>query len=129
MLLAEDDEAMRMFVAQTLARDGYGVVEIASGIQLREELSQLAGVPRGERRIDVIVADIHMPGTTALEVLAEFRQLAEEIPVVLVTAFGSDETHERARQLGAAAVLDKPFDLDDLRGMLAELAPDARETA
>jgi CheY-like chemotaxis protein len=123
VLLAEDDGAMRGFVAGALIRDGYCVVEIANGTELKANLKQLAGTPKKSRNIDVVVSDIHMPGKTALEVLGEFRQVAAEIPIVLVTAFGSEETHEQALALGAAAVLDKPFDLAVLRAVLRDLAP------
>lgn len=129
MLLAEDDEAMRGFVANTLVRDGYRVIEVANGTELKANLAQLADTPKKSRKIDIVVSDIHMPGKTALEVLADFRQVAVEIPIVLVTAFGSEETHEQAKALGAAAVLDKPFDLADLRAVLLDLAPAPGATA
>lgn len=122
ILLAEDDDAMRGFVASTLARDGYRVIEVVNGTEFEAQLIELANTPKGAREVDIVVSDIHMPGKTAIEVLAEFRQIAEEIPIVLVTAFGSEETHEQARALGAAAILDKPFDLSDLRSLLGRLA-------
>jgi DNA-binding response OmpR family regulator len=43
--------------------------------------------------------------------------------VILITAFGDEETYAEARRLGAAAVLDKPFDLDDLVAKVREVAP------
>ena len=94
-----------------------------NGADLRENFVHLARTTRRARTIDVVVSDIHMPGTTALEVLAEFRQLADEIPIVLITAFGSAETHDRARSLGAVAVIDKPFDIGALRRTVATLVP------
>jgi len=129
VLLAEDDEAMRGFVATALARDGYRVIEIENGTDLHSSLTRLAGTPPKSREIDIVVSDIHMPGKTALEVLAEFRQMADEVPIVLVTAFGSAKTHAEAKSLGAAAVLDKPFDLAELRALLRELAPAPRRPA
>ncbi len=41
-------------------------------------------------------------------------------PTILITAFGDEETHEKARQVGVAAVLDKPFDMNDLLGKVRE---------
>lgn len=124
ILLAEDDEAMRNFVANALGKDGYRVFEVADGAELRASLERIATNQPDAEEIDIVVSDIHMPGKTALEVLSEFRQVAAEIPIVLFTAFGSAETHERARALGAAAVLDKPFDLVDLRKVLHDLIAD-----
>jgi DNA-binding response OmpR family regulator len=44
-----------------------------------------------------------------------------ETPVILITAFGDDETHTEARRLGAAAVFNKPFEFDDLRTVVLNL--------
>jgi DNA-binding response OmpR family regulator len=128
LLLAEDDDAMRGFVSQALTRDGYHVDEIGSGTDLALRLDELERTPVGEREIDVIISDIHMPGRSAIDVLADHRALAAEVPFVLITAFGSEETHAQARRLGATAVIDKPFDIDDLRTVLFNLAPNPRAT-
>ena len=63
-----------------------------------------------------------MPGHSGLEMLAALRREGWTTPVVLITAFGDRWVHDQARQLGAAAVLDKPFDIDALRAVLLSLA-------
>lgn len=55
-----------------------------------------------------------MPGCGGLEVLARMRRVEWSTPVILITAFGDAETHTEACRLGAARVLDKPFDVDEL---------------
>ena len=55
-----------------------------------------------------------MPGIDGLTVLEELREGGGKIPVILMTAFGSEEVRERGRRHGAEAVLVKPFDLDRL---------------
>jgi len=67
-----------------------------------------------EARPDLIVSDVRMPGWSGLDLLRFLRHRRSAIPVVLITAFGDRDTHERAARLGAA-VLDKPFALADLR--------------
>jgi len=42
------------------------------------------------------------------------------VPVILITAFGDERTHQRARDLGAVAVLNKPFDLTELRRLITD---------
>lgn len=74
---------------------------------------------------DVIIMDIRMPSRTGLEVLADLRKYDCHVPVVLITAFGARDVHEKARQLGAVAVFDKPFDVDDLRTALLNCRPSA----
>lgn len=129
LLLAEDDDAMRSFIAEALGRDGYEIVEVASGTELAAELDRLVGENGRAPAVDVVVSDIHMPGRSALDVLAQFHTVIDAIPIVLITAFGSDETHAQARDMGIAAVIDKPFDMDDLRTLLLNLAPDPRPSS
>ena len=62
-----------------------------------------------------------MPGYTTLDVLAGADETLARMRVVLITAFGDRRTHERALRFGAAAVLDKPVDLDELERTVALL--------
>jgi len=55
------------------------------------------------------------------EVLAGLRDIHWPTPFILITAFGDEKTHQRALDLGAKAVLDKPFDLDELRKAIGEV--------
>jgi DNA-binding response OmpR family regulator len=55
-----------------------------------------------------------MPELGGLEVLARLRGLGWTGGIILITAFGDEATHTRARELGATMVIDKPFDLDAL---------------
>ena len=62
-----------------------------------------------------------MPHMTGLELVAAIREQACALSVVLVSAFADDETIRRARGMGVAHVLSKPFDLDDLRTVALNL--------
>ncbi len=117
VLLVEDDPEMRELMALTLRGDGYDVQEAADGAEALRVLGTSAA--DGPERIDLVVSDIRMPGYSGLEMLQRMRGGPSSIPVVLVTAFGDRETHARARRLGAS-LLDKPFDLDDLRALVFE---------
>ena len=61
---------------------------------------------------DLIISDIRMPGVTGLEVLEGASQTDGFPPMILITAFGNEETHEQAERLGAVAFLDKPFEIE-----------------
>ena len=119
VFLAEDDDEMRSFVYRTLVADGYDVVEAADGPQMLARMSAVFFV--GTARPDVIVTDVRMPGCSGLEVLAVVRQAGLKIPVILITAFGDEALHTRARQLGATRVLDKPFDADLLQEAIIDV--------
>jgi DNA-binding NtrC family response regulator len=113
VLLADDDDAMRALLARALRRAGYDVVEACSGSALLEGLA--SGVMSESRLwFDLIISDVRMPGCDGLYILASLRHLSIETPVILITAFGTTATHAAAAHLGAFALLDKPFDVDDL---------------
>jgi CheY-like chemotaxis protein len=118
VFLAEDDAELRTLLARRLRKLGCDVVELRNGVEL---LEQLAGAP-GLDPPDLVISDHRMPGTTGLDVLGQLRARDSLTPFVLITAFGDAETHAQARRDGAAAILDKPFEIDDLcalvRGLL-----------
>jgi DNA-binding response OmpR family regulator len=58
-----------------------------------------------------------------MEVLRYLRKSDWTMSVIMITAFGDKQTHEEARQLGTAAVLDKPFDVDDLVHAARSIVP------
>jgi DNA-binding response OmpR family regulator len=68
---------------------------------------------------DAIVTDLMMPGFSGLDVLTAMRRHLSGIPVVVITAFGDARTRRTAEALGSVSVLNKPFDMDDLRATLA----------
>jgi DNA-binding response OmpR family regulator len=121
ILLAEDDREMRHLLATLLRKDGYEVIESADGKVLLENLRSSRA--RGGDRYDLVITDIRMPGVTGLQVLAELREFDTTTPVVLITSFGDSETHETANRLGADAVFDKPFNVNDLRKYVERIAP------
>lgn len=113
VLLAEDNGEMRDLLALTLRAEGYEVHECTHGMELLQHLKPLfndESIP-----FDVIVSDIRMPGVTGLEVLEGVHQEAAPCPpVLLITAFGDEDTHAMAKSCGVYTVLDKPFTLDKL---------------
>jgi CheY-like chemotaxis protein len=125
ILLAEDDPEMRRMLSEALQEDGYEVISADSGTQLLDFLEYFwASVLRGRFfDVDMVISDIRMPGVDGLNVLSELRMLDRSTPVVLITAFGDEQTHEKASMLGASAVFDKPFDLDSFRSYVRQVLP------
>jgi len=113
VLLAEDDDAMRVLLARRLRRDGFQVVEARSGYEALERLAH-ALISEPPVWFDLIISDVRMPGYDGLNIVASLRHLPVHIPVILITAFGSAAAHAAAVRLGAFAMIDKPFDVDDL---------------
>jgi DNA-binding NtrC family response regulator len=122
ILLADDDTNLRAMLAIVLRRDGDRVEEFRNGEDLRSRLQALVRGGRAIPRELLIVSDLRMPEVDALTVFRTLRQSGYELPFILMTAFGSEEAHRAAAQLGALAVLDKPFDFDDLREVVRRFA-------
>ncbi len=68
-----------------------------------------------DNSFDLVIMDIRMPKVSGLEALDAIKTLKPSIPVVMMTAFCSDQTAEEARKKGAFDYLPKPFDFDRLR--------------
>jgi CheY-like chemotaxis protein len=122
ILLAEDDESMRTLVAELLIENGYDVVEVSDGNQLLRQLNESDAHGDGAE-FALVITDIRMPGTSGMEALEEVMSETQKVPFILITAFGSPSVHAEAKRLGAVAVFDKPFDLDELKGLVEKIAP------
>jgi CheY-like chemotaxis protein len=121
LLLAEDDPDMRWLLSMSLRKEGYEVIEVRDGAELRSKVRMQVANPKQVPRVSMIISDFRMPGATGLDVLEELRRLEQSTPFILITAFGDEATHEEARRLGAV-VFDKPLDLEDLRTAVLYLA-------
>ncbi len=117
ILLAEDDAELRRVLSWSLRQDGFRVTEAEDGGQLLAQLASALTLERGFS-YDLIISDIRMPGVTGMEVLAGLKSFNDSPPVVLITAFGDEATHAEAERFGAAAVFDKPFDVDHIRAFV-----------
>ncbi len=107
ILVADDDVAMCALLEELCAATG-SVVTAPSGDALRCYLEEARRgcVPCP----DVLVSDVRMPTFGGLQALRFIAREKLPIQVILVTAFGDEVTHKRARALGAQCVIDKPFD-------------------
>jgi DNA-binding response OmpR family regulator len=121
VLVAEDDAAMRDLIASDLRREGYEVVVAGSAEELFARIGRIAVRGGGSpESIAVIISDIRMPGLSGMDVLSAVRGASWRTPVILITAFGSEEIHREAAELGARAVLDKPFTMERLRDLVRQ---------
>jgi two-component system response regulator (stage 0 sporulation protein F) len=122
VFLAEDDPQMRRLIAESLRRDGHFVVEAPDGPALLSDLGHVfwGNHPDGEGSL--IISDARMPGRGGLAILHGIRRFPWCPPFILITAFGDQALHDEATRLGVHRIFDKPFDLDDLRQVVNQLA-------
>lgn len=112
VLLAEDDPDLRSLLTACLRRAGYAVLPLAGG---HEALAMFSAASIGSQPLpDAIVMDIRMPSHSGLELLMALRLAEWRVPVILVTGFGDEVTHQRAADYGAFALLDKPLRSEQL---------------
>jgi two-component system, NtrC family, response regulator AtoC len=106
ILVVEDDLEMRRFLDEELRHAGYEVVVAARG---EEALHHLSIAP-----VDMVVTDVMMPGIKGHELLVEIRNRLPDIPVVIITAFGSIGSAVDAIKAGAYHYVAKPFSIEQL---------------
>ena len=132
ILVGEDDAEMRCVLAEALRGRGYTVVECGDGLSVLNKLSSVLLSPevraREPEEFDLVISDIRMPGVTGLSILEGVNLFDLFPPMILITAFGDEQTHAEANRLGVAAMFDKPFDVDDLLRKVEELAPARRSS-
>jgi DNA-binding NtrC family response regulator len=111
ILVVDDEEPQRRVLAGFLRKTGYEVEAVASAA---EALAVVAA-----RTVDLVLTDLRMPGQTGVELLEAVRGLNPEIPVVVMTAYGTVASAVDAMKRGAADYLGKPVDLDELEVLVA----------
>jgi two-component system, NtrC family, response regulator AtoC len=106
ILLAEDDEIIRISVYDRLKKQGWQVHQATDG---------LAAVALCEENYyHLVITDIRMPGLDGLGVLRHLRSHSPDSDVIIMTAYGSVDDAIRCLRLGATEYILKPFDMDDL---------------
>jgi two-component system cell cycle response regulator CpdR len=106
ILLAEDDESMRRFLAQALERAGHDVTAFGDGAQAYE---CLRGV-----RFDLLLSDIVMPGLDGIELAKRAADLDPSLKIMFITGFAAVALHPASDAPKHAKVLSKPFHLRDI---------------
>ena len=102
----DDDQSFRVALVESLSSLGYGAVGYASA----EDYIDLIG----GKSFDCIVTDIHMPGMSGLDLMKRLAAGGSTIPVVLITARSDTNLEAKAAAAGAACLLRKPFEINDL---------------
>ena len=106
VLFVDDDDALREITTIQLAGAGFSVTACAGGAEAIAAFEA--------RRADVVLTDLKMPEVDGMQVLRAVRRLDDEVPVIVLTAFGSVDTAVAAMQAGAHDYIAKPVARDAL---------------
>lgn len=122
VLVADDHQANRMVMQRLLEKAGHKVVCVNGGEQVLDML--------GDSSFDAVIADLHMPGMSGLDMLKELRVMQASgmpyTPVMILSADVTPDSILRCEQAGARAFLAKPVVATRLLDTLADIAANAK---
>ncbi len=104
--VVDDQELLRDSLSCTLSRAGYTVFSYADADSALKAISK--------RSFDIIITDLKMPGMDGVGLLREIRSSGIDVPVIMMTAFGSVSSAVEAMKLGAYDYIQKPFEADEI---------------
>ena len=120
VLVVDDEALIRWSLAELLTDGGYAVSEASDGASALAQAST--------EQFDAIVLDFRLPDSNDLRLLERIRQLQPNVPVVMMTAYGTPEMTSGALELGAFRVVAKPFDVHDMVNLVAQAHESTRGT-
>ncbi|MEJ2553253.1 MAG: sigma-54 dependent transcriptional regulator [Gammaproteobacteria bacterium] len=104
ILVVDDEVKMRRLLEMSLKNMGHEVIMAADGV---EALARCEEAP-----FDLILTDLKMPRMDGLRLLGTLRERGEDVPVIVLTAFGTIETAVEAMKLGASDYIIRPFEME-----------------
>jgi two-component system response regulator AtoC len=107
ILVADDEENIRMLLSETLKDEGYEIIEVTNGDEAVKEVKK--------SDFDCVLMDVRMPVLDGMEAFLKIREIRNNLPVIFLTAYGSSDLAIKAMKKGAYDYLTKPFDLEELK--------------
>ena len=111
VLVVDDEETQRTVLGGFLKKRGLRVTTAGSV----DEALKVAG----QHVLDLVLTDLRMPGRTGLDLLDEIKRLSPDVPLIVMTAFGTVQNAVDAMKRGASDYLTKPINLDELEVLVA----------
>ncbi len=111
ILLVDDEPHFCRVMAMHLADEGYAVTGVTSGEEALERF-------KGEKH-DLVITDLKMPGMDGVALLEAVRDVSGDVPVIILTAYGTVDTAVAAMKLGAFDYIMKPVDVEELKMVVA----------
>src|ERR671939_1982095 len=112
LLIVDDEPGMRQLLSHVFGRAGHAVRAAENGSKALELLRK--------EPADLVVSDVKMPDMNGIELLRRLREFLPDAAVVMMTAFATVETAREAFKLGADDFIQKPFDVDELKLIVAK---------
>ena len=103
--IADDDEAIRVVLEESLSSNGFKTTSFSSADELVKNLEN--------NQPDLIITDVQMPGMLGYDLLKHINNNYEDLPVIIMTAFADMQAAVESFGGGAFEYIPKPFDLED----------------
>ena len=107
ILVVDDEKNIRKMLNRVLSSDGYTVLEADNGLDALKKLKK--------ENCSLVLLDLKIPGLNGIETLVEIRDIDMQLPVIMMSAYGSISEAVDAMKLGAIDYLVKPFDIEELK--------------
>ncbi len=107
ILIIDDEKNYLIVLEELLGSEGYEVIAVDSSIQALEHI--------GNPDLDLVITDMKMPGISGMELLEEIKKINFELPVIVMTAYGTIEMAVNAMKKNAYDYITKPFRNDELK--------------
>ena len=119
ILIIEDDETQRMSLKRILEAEGYTPLMAADSAELTAVLDE-------DKDVHLILMDIGLPWINGFELAEMMKQHPDlkKLPLVFLSAQAEEEDFARAREVGAADYIKKPFDIEKLKQVISQLLKD-----
>ncbi len=121
VLIVDDEKRLAYSLGQTLRLD-FPECQVDMAYSGEEALSSLA-----DDTYDLIIADVRMPGVSGMELIKGVRYLDADVPIIVMTGYGSASLRREAAALGVDHYIDKPFNIDELISTVSQLLPSEEE--
>jgi len=118
ILVVDDDEQIREVLSDMLAISGHIVTTCDDGFDALEQIKQ--------HDFDLVITDLGMAGMSGLDLAGLVHEDKPDIPVALITGWGSQLNHDEVALAGVKAVLAKPFHLEEINQLVEKLASPAK---
>ena len=112
ILIVDDEDIVRYSFRKIFREPGFEIIEASNGLDALSVIKKESP--------DLVLMDIEMPGLNGLEAIQRIKAMNPQLPVIIMTAFGTSERVIAAMKYGAFEYLEKPFDVARLKAVISE---------
>ncbi len=118
ILVVDDEENMRLALAEALSRSGHQVACVSNGYDALKKIQLFS--------CKLVITDVRMPKMSGLEVLQEVKKVSPHTPVIMITAYGTIHDAVEAMKKGAVDYILKPFSFEQLQAVVERALGDGK---